>query len=266
LYEELINQSIKTLLNDNKEIQFIGNPYDISQNPGKGGEIIFTYKLDVYPEVVVVSDAWKKIKPDAIDSTVSDSDVQTSYNTLRRQYADYQDADEISMDSVAKISFEIRDKDGNKIDKGSLFLGKEDFEEFPILKKHFLGHKKVDQSEMKYDEKKLPPTLHLKKEKNPDAKPATVHFSIVDIKNVILPEMTDENIKKFFGSDATIKTNDDLIAKIRDVLEEQKYEHALTKVIDAYIDSVAAHITVSVPKTIIEEEFKSRMQSFQKRV
>jgi hypothetical protein len=68
-------------------------------------------------------------------------------------------------------------------------------EEFKELQNIFLGKKIGEKTEAKYDEKKLPATLHCK---NKEEKPAMINFDIAMIEKQILPDFSDEEISKLF--------------------------------------------------------------------
>lgn len=137
MYEEVINKVLQKVVKENDKTQFIGQPYDLQDSKDEK-EWTITFKLDVYPEVEVKDNKWESIHVHAIDADVTAEEEANAFNNLRRQYADYQDADTIDEDSVAKIKFVMKDKDGNEIDKGSAFLGKEEFDEFAFVKKEFV--------------------------------------------------------------------------------------------------------------------------------
>ncbi|MBO4516564.1 hypothetical protein J5751_03955 [bacterium] len=60
-------------------------------------------KLDIYPEVEVKDDKWKKNKMKKIESKATDKEVDEALLNLKKNYADYQDTDKIEKDTVSKI-------------------------------------------------------------------------------------------------------------------------------------------------------------------
>lgn len=136
-YEQAIHGGTKKMLEDNKETKFIGNIYDLNREE-KDGNYIFTYKIDVYPEVEVNDDSWKKLTVEKIDAEPSQEEIDETLQNLSRQYASYDAADEVTEDAVFKVKFKHLDKDGNEVDSGSAFIGKEEFAEFPKVKELFV--------------------------------------------------------------------------------------------------------------------------------
>ncbi len=194
MLEEAVHVGTKKLIEENASIRFIGAIYDLNRSDTDDNTIV-TFKLDVYPDVVSKDDKWKKAKLEGIDAEPSDQEVDDTVMNLRRQYADYKEAEVIAEGCVFKVKFHLLDKDGTHVDHGTVFLGKEETDEFPILKDWFFGKKKDDHVEIAYDEKKLPPMMHAK---NKEVKGVTLDCEITDIRSVTLPELTPENIKKFF--------------------------------------------------------------------
>jgi FKBP-type peptidyl-prolyl cis-trans isomerase (trigger factor) len=83
---------------------------------------LFTYKLDVYPEVEVTNKKWEKLSMKPLESTATDEEIAQTMDNLRKQYADYQPAQEVTAETVFKVSFKHLDDAGQEVDKGSAFL------------------------------------------------------------------------------------------------------------------------------------------------
>ena len=261
LYEETINKALQQIVTENTTLQFIGQPYDLNDARDDKGRTI-TFKLDVYPEAEVKGDSWKSLHIAGFEATPTAEEEATALNNLKRQYADYQDTDVITEDSVAKIKYSMKDKDGNEIHTGSSFLGKEEYDESALVKKEFVGQKKDAIVEFAYDEKKLPHVLHFhpKDESKKTLKVATVTATIVDIKNVILPDLNnEETVKKLFQSEE-IKSEADLKKKISEVLTQQKRENMLHEAVEKVINEAKNSMTVTIPHTILREEMTARIK------
>ncbi len=259
--EEIVHAGTKELLEEHKDIKFIGSIYDLNRNE-KDDTTLITFKLDIYPEVKIKNDDWKKKKLDALETTASDQEVEDTLMNLRRQYADYKEADTIEEWHVSKIKFHALDDAGTHVDHGSIFIGKEETDEFPELKERFFGKKKGDHVELDYNEKKLPPILL---SRNKDVKPVKLDCEVVDIRSVTLPELTPENIQKFFGNEE-VKTQDQLKEKIKVLIEQQKNEMQLMQSIDKFLQDSTGSFEVIIPKTLIDEEMKTRLKSLEERM
>ena len=262
ILEEVVHAGTKKVIEEHNDIKFIGNIYDLNRDD-KDTTTTITFFLDIYPEISEKNQNWQKIKLDTIDSTPTADEIDETINNLRKQYADYQATETILDNSVFKVKFTLTDKDNKEVDTGSSFLGKEEMQEFPIIKELFLGKKNNEEFSESYDEKKLPPMLH---SRNKDgAKATTINISITDVRDVVLPDFTPENIKKFFGND-DVTTEAGLKEKISELIAKQKKEMLLMQSIDRMLDDARSSFEYIIPKTLIDEEMKTRMKSLEERM
>lgn len=71
---------------------------------------------------------------------------------------------------------------------------------------------------------------------------------------------------QLFGKESTVKNEAQLRDFIRDTLAQQKFEADLIKSIEDLLQKVKTQsMQVLVPRTLIEEEFSTRMKSLQER-
>lgn len=156
MLEEVVHAGTKQLIEEHPEIKFIGNIYDLNRDE-KDDTTLITFKLDVYPDIEVKNEDWKKIQPEVIDSKATDQELEETLMNLRKQYANYEQVDTIATDTVFKVQFKLLDKDNAEVDTGSVFLGKEEWEEFSIIPTLFDGRKNNEEFTIEYSEKDLPP-------------------------------------------------------------------------------------------------------------
>lgn len=260
ILEEIVHTGTKKVIEENPDIKFIGNIYDLDKEE-KDDKTTITIKLDIYPEIETKNEKWKEIKLDPIDDKATDQELEETLLNLRKQYADYKPADTITAETVFKVGFKIMDKDEKEIDTGSVFLGKEEMEEFKALQKIFIGKKNTEEFTLPYKEKDLPPMLHCHKE----GKPTNLVCTINDVREISLPDFSPENIKKFFGNEE-VKSEAELREKITWLIEKQKNETGLMQAIDGILQKASPSFTITIPKTLIEEEVKTRMKSLEERM
>ena len=87
-----------------------------------------------------------------------------------------------------------------------------------------------------------------------------------DCKKVVLPELTEAMLLQLFGKDSTVKTEEELKTFIHDTLAQQKFEADLIKSIEELLQTVKTQsMSVTIPKTLVDEEFATRMKSLQER-
>lgn len=249
------------MINENTEIKFIGEPYGFDTKT-EGENITVTFFIDTYPEVKVDGKKWESVKMDALSLESNEKEVEDALLNIQKNYADYKDAEAIALNTISKLGLEFFDAEGQSIEKGTTYLGETEFAEDKFWEKMFKGAKKSDTIELKYDEKKLPEVLKSKK-----GGAAKLVVTVQDVKEIVLPELTDEMIVKLFGKDAEVKTNAELRAYIQKEILKQKFESGLVNTVEKYVNDVrAAGISILVPKTMVDQEVAVRVQNLKERM
>ena len=260
--EHIINHALQHILEENADIRFIGEPYWYNQNK-KDDETTVTIFLDVYPEVEIKAEDWKKESIKPISTKVEEKEIDEALNNLKKNYADYQDTDKLEKDTVSKISLNFVDKKWETLEKGTSYIGEPEFNEDPFREKTFVGKKKWEVVDIKYDEKKLPIVLQVKDKEN---KPETLKVTIADVKKQILPEFTPETIEKLFWKQSEVKNEKELREYIKNQIAVQKEQNELIQWVEEYVSKIREKfMSVIIPKTMIDEEFKSRVHSLEHR-
>lgn len=260
--EHIINHALQHIISENSDIKFIWEPYGYNQNK-KDDETIITIFLDTYPEVEIKWDLWKNESIKPISTKVEDSEIDEALHNLKKNYADYQDTDTIQKDTVSKIALNFVDKKWETLEKWTSYIWEPEFNEDPFWEKTFIWKKKWEVIDIKYDEKKLPIVLHVK---DKDNKPETLKVTISDVKKQILPEFTQETIEKLFGKQSEVKNEKELREYIKDQLAIQKEQNELIRWVEEYVSNIREKfMSVIIPKTMIDEEFKTRIHSLEHR-
>ena len=268
MYEQLVNQWLQALLEKKKDIKFVWEPYDLKKDPenkdAKKANTV-SIKLDVYPEIEVKDDKRKTNKMSKINTDASDAEVEDSLNNLKKNYAEYKDADKIEKNTVSKVSLDFLNKKWESLETGTLFIGEPEFKDPDFAKFYeiFIGKETAKDFEIDYKEKDLPATFHKRKQ---EETPAKIKITPKDIKTMILPEFTEETITKLFPDQKEVKSEAQLTTYIKGEIEKQKYEAELVKNIEEYIAKIRDNnMSIVIPQTMIHEEFKSRMKSLEER-
>lgn len=258
--ETILNKGIQEVLDENKSIKFIGEPYGY-QTEKKWDTTTVTFYIDVYPEINTKGSKWESVKMKKISPSVEDGDIEATLLNIRKNYAEYQEDKKISTESLAKLSFEFVDKDWNILNKWTTYLGEPEFNEDKFREKTFKWKAKDDIITLKYEENKLPHVFHNHENKATHE----VKITVKDIKKAILPELTDENIKKLIR-DENIKTKNDLVELIKKEIFKQKLEGSIIDTVEKYLTDVkATWVSITIPKTILEQEVKTRMNNLKNR-
>lgn len=259
IIEHIVDHDISKVLKENQEIKFIGSPYGFKDEKDWDITTVTLY-LDVYPEVEIKDKKWEKESIKEISTEVSDEEVEEGVNRLKRMYIDYQDTDEISEGTISKIEIESINESGESTRGGNIYLGKQEFEESKFWEKTFKGKKKDESIEIKKSDS-LPEELK-KKLKEDTIKLKAI---IKDIKKEILPEFDEETIKKYFGNEC--KNIEELKSMIKKTMQEEKHTEELVKVVEDYVTKLnEKFFSIEIPKTLIEEEFKARIASLEKKL
>jgi len=259
MYEQIVNKWLHEVLHENTDIKFIGEPYDL-QKDEKNNKV--SIKLDVYPEIEVLDDKRKSNKMWTIENNATDEEVEESFVNLKKNYADYKDTDKIEKNTVSKVSLDFLDKDGNSLETWTLFIWEPEFKESKFYD-IFVGKEKGKDFDIDYKEKDLPPTFHKRKQ---EKTPKKIKIIIKDIKKVVLPDFTEEIINKLFPDQKEVKNEKQLKDYIKSEISKQKYEWELIRNVEEYIAKIRdKSMKIIIPQTLIQEEFKSRMASLEKR-
>ena len=87
-----------------------------------------------------------------------------------------------------------------------------------------------------------------------------------DVKKQILPEFNKETIEKLFWKQSEVKDEKQLKEYIKNQLAVQKEQNELIRWVEEYVSKIREKfMSVIIPKTMIDEEFKSRVHSLEHR-
>ncbi len=260
IFEYAINDVIKELT---KEYQLIGQIYDIN-NEEKEWNLIISFKVDVYPEVEVKNENYNSVEPTLPNEEVTEQEVNTAVDNLKRQFAEYQDVDKVDAnETFTKLDLEYLDDKGEKVGDGKVFIAKEDMEEFPILKEKFDGKKVGDSAEFDYDEKTLPQLLQYFKKDKDQLNIKKVKATISEIKKAIIPELTVENLKKWFGREYEKVEN--FLEEVKETLKIEKKRTELWKFVEDLLAKIKDSFNVIIPKTLVDQEVNQRVENLAQR-
>lgn len=260
MLEHVVHQTMTKVLDENKSIQFIGQPYDFNplqlRMPKEEGMYEVTFKIDIYPQPKEKDAKWKKASMKKINATVTQEKRDSVLHTIAKQYADYTSTDEVTQDTVSKVVVKYFDKDGNELGKRTVFVGKEEFEQEASSKKLFMGCKKDEEVEKKYTKSAVPSFMDYQGED----KPSKFSFVIQDIQHVVVPELTDAFVAEKFGGDGGIESKKALEERIEQTLQETQSQQELEKSVDDLLAGMIASFDLTIPETFVQEELKHRIK------
>ncbi len=259
IYEQAVNDALQDVV---KEYQLIWEIYDIN-NEKKWDNIVITFKVDKYPVVEVKNENYKSVEPTLPDETVNEEDIEKAVKWLQTQFAEYKDVEKVDTEKTyTKLELDYLNDKWEKVGDGKVFLAKEDYAEFPMLKESFDGKKVWDFVEFDYSDK-LPTLLQYFKKDKDELKIAKVKATITEIKESHLPEVNLDNIEKWFGK--RYENLDWFYEEIKNTLWVEKRRTELNKFVEDLVKKVNDSFELVIPKTLIDQEIKQRIETLTQR-
>lgn len=229
-----------------EKINPAGGPNYIPANNYKPGED-FTYsaEFEVYPEVEL-----KGLESIAVEmpvATVSDADVDTMLETLRKQQADWKESATAAQESRVTVDFD-GSIDGEAFEGGKaadFVLAMGQGRMIPGFEEGIIGHKAGDSFSINVN---FPEEYHAENLKGKAAK-----FDIVlkKVEERELPELTEEFIKRFGIADGSLNG---LRTEVRKNMERELKGAIRNRVKNQVIDGLVAANDIETPKALIETE------------
>ena len=214
-------------------------------------------------QVEVKNENYNVVEPTLPNFELTEEELNNAIDVLKQQFAEYKDVDTINIEkSYVKLDLEYLDENGSKVGDGKVFLTKQDFEEFPILKEVFEKKEKGYSTEFDYTED-LPTLLKYFKKDKDKLNIKKVKAIVSEIKEPVLPELTLENIEKWFGK--KYEKLEKFIEEVKKNLEVDKRRIELNKFVEDLLNKIKDSFEVILPKTLIDQEVKQRLENLKQR-
>ncbi|WP_456278083.1 trigger factor [Bacillus sp. AK128] len=225
----------------------------------KGQNLIFTAKVTVKPEVQLGD--YKGLEVEAVDSNVTDEDVEQELKQLQERQAELvvkeegtvEDGDTAVIDFegfVDGVAFE-----GGKGENYSLAIGSGSF--IPGFEEQLIGLEAGGEKDV---EVTFPEEYH---SEELAGKPATFKVKVHEIKAKELPALDDEFAKDV---DEEVETLEALKAKTKERLETSKKQEAENTVRNALVDQATANATIDLPQAMVKAEQDRMIREFEQRL
>ncbi|WP_066311503.1 trigger factor [Bacillus sp. FJAT-29814] len=243
-------------------IEPIAQPEDVDfdlDQMGKDKEFTFKATVQVKPEVKLGE--YKGLEIEALDTAVTDEDVQKELETLQGRHAELvvkedapaENGDTVVIDFKGFVDGEAFE--GGEAENHSLELGSGQF--IPGFEEQLVG---VKAGESKDVEVTFPEEYHAAELAG---KPAVFKVTVHEIKGRELPELDDEFAKDV---DDEVETLDALKEKIKTRLENNKKHEAEHHLRDSLVDKAAENAEVEIPEVMVENEVNRMLQEFEQRL
>ena len=214
--------------------------------PGK--ELEFVAKAEVMPEVKLGD--YKKLTATQEKVAVAAKDVDEIIERIRQGFAERKAVDRKAKDGDEAVIDFVGKKDGVAFDGGTatdytLALGGGQF--IPGFEEGVVGHKAGDEFDLDLE---FPKEYHVA-----DLAGSKVVFSVTlkEVKEVVLPELTDELAAKA----GPFKTVKELKDDIKREITTQREKESLDKLKDALVTQLIEKSTVPVPQILVQDQMQS---------
>ena len=229
-----------------ESIQPAGMPSIEPKNFAEGADLEFVVKVEVYPEVALADNS--AIKVERVVSEVTDADVDTMLETLRKQNADWSaveresaDGDQVTIDFVGYLgdeAFEGGAAEGHKLVLGSNTM-------IPGFESGILGAKAGEERTITVT---FPEDYQAE---NLKGKEATFKITVSEVAEQIIPELDDAFVEKFGLENSTV---DALRAEVRKNMDRELNQAIKSKLKNALFEGLASINEVEVPSALIDQE------------
>ncbi len=257
LYDEALNHVIGETYFDAIEehaLDVVAQPkidLDITTvEKGKG----FTYSAVVAVRPDVTLGEYKGLVYEAPSDDVTDEEVNAEIDRLREQNAELKVLEDATLKDGQTAIFDFEGFvddvafEGGKADNYELVIGSGQF--IPGFEEQMVGLKTGEEKDIKVT---FPENYQAENLKGKDA---IFKIKLHEIKEKVLPELTDEFVKEL--DKEGIETVDALKASTRKTLEENKIKTNKNKKIDFAVEEASKNASISIPEEMITNE-KNRM-------
>lgn len=225
----------------------------------KGKSLIIKATVTVKPEVKLGE--YKGLEVAKVDTEVTDEEVEEELKALQERHAELVvkedeaavDGDTVVIDFKGFVDGEAFE--GGEAENYSLVLGSGQF--IPGFEEQLIGTKTGEEKDV---EVTFPEEYHASELAG---KPAVFKVKVHEIKGKELPELDDEFAK---DADDEVETLDELRAKLRKTLEENKKHEAEHIVRDTVVEKAAENAEIDIPEVMIDNEVNRMLQEFEQRL
>lgn len=259
LYQDALNKVLPDAYNEavkETNIQPVDQPQIDIKSMEKGQPWVLTAEVAVMPEVKLGD--YKGMEVPAQDTTVADSDVDDEIEKKRQQQAELvlkegkpaAKGDTVVIDYVGSI--DGKKFDGGSADNYSLELGSGSF--IPGFEDQLIGHNADEDVDVKVT---FPEDYHAKELAG---KEALFEVKIHEIKEKQLPELDDDFAKDV---DEDVDTLDELKAKTKKQLQDEKESQAKAAIEDAAIEAAVANAEIEdIPQAMLDDDTNRQIQQY----
>ncbi|SUT99459.1 trigger factor [Actinobacillus lignieresii] len=228
-----------------EKINLAGRPTLTPNNYQPGQEFSFTATFEVFPEVELKGLENIEVEKPVVE--ITEADLDKMIDVLRKQqatWAESQEAaqaeDRVVIDFVGSVDGE--EFEGGKATDFTLAMGQGRM--IPGFEEGIVGHKAGEQFDIDVT---FPEEYHAE---NLKGKAAKFAITLKKVENIVLPELTEEFVKKFGAA----KTVEELRAEIKKNMQRELKNAVTARVKNQVINGLIAQNDIEVPAAAVAEE------------
>ena len=228
-----------------EKIALAGRPTFTPNNYQPGQDFSFSATFEVFPEVELKGLENIEVEKPVVE--ITEADLDKMVDVLRKQqatWAESQEAakaeDRVVIDFVGSVDGE--EFEGGKATDFALAMGQGRM--IPGFEEGIVGHKAGEQFDIDVT---FPVDYH---SENLKGKAAKFAITLKKVENIVLPELTEEFVKKFGNA----KSVEDLRAEIKKNMQRELKNAVTARVKNQVINGLIAQNDIEVPAAAIAEE------------
>ncbi|UKH25136.1 trigger factor [Actinobacillus pleuropneumoniae] len=228
-----------------EKINLAGRPTFTPNNYQPGQEFSFTATFEVFPEVELKGLENIEVEKPVVE--ITEADLDKMIDVLRKQQATWAESqaaaqaeDRVVIDFVGSVDGE--EFEGGKATDFTLAMGQGRM--IPGFEEGIVGHKAGEQFDIDVT---FPEEYHAE---NLKGKAAKFAITLKKVENIVLPELTEEFVKKFGAA----KTVEELRAEIKKNMQRELKNAVTARVKNQVINGLIAQNDIEVPAAAVAEE------------
>ena len=239
-----------------EKINLAGRPTFTPNNYQPGQEFSFSVTFEVFPEVELKGLENIEVEKPVVE--ISDADLDKMVDVLRKQQATWAESQEaVKAEDRVVIDF-VGSVDGEEFEGGKatdFVLAMGQGRMIPGFEEGIVGHKAGEQFDIDVT---FPAEYHAE---NLKGKAAKFAITLKKVENIVLPELTEEFVKKFGNA----KSVEDLRAEIKKNMQRELNNAVTARVKNQVINGLIAQNDIEVPAAAVAEEVEVlRQQAVQR--
>lgn len=239
-----------------EKINLAGRPTFTPNNYQPGQEFSFSVTFEVFPEVELKG--LENIEVEKPVVKISEADLDKMVDVLRKQQATWAESQEAAKAEDRVVIDFVGSVDGEEFEGGKatdFVLAMGQGRMIPGFEEGIVGHKAGEQFDIDVT---FPAEYHAE---NLKGKAAKFAITLKKVENIVLPELTEEFVKKFGNA----KSVEDLRAEIKKNMQRELNNAVTARVKNQVINGLIAQNDIEVPAAAVAEEVEVlRQQAVQR--